>query len=234
MGINTFFSKNHHLKPREKARNLGIESLEDYELLALLLETGTKSENVLELSQRYLKEKGGLSGIFAKNEANLTSFGVKDAKVFRLLAIKEILRRLPYLEKEKMKSADDAFEKTKGEFFAQEKELLLVYLLDRQKNIIATIRYSSYEVSKVDFPVEEILEKAYGTRAKFVLLIHNHPSGSLHPSSKDIEAVTSLCDKLRVLGILLLDSLIVNNEKYYSFRKEHIAPFQLPLPKKKA
>ena len=72
-----------------------MESLSDGELLALLFETGSLGENVLELCERYLKEKGGLRGIFLSESANLESYGVKDAKIYRILAVREILKRVP-------------------------------------------------------------------------------------------------------------------------------------------
>lgn len=224
MGVDAFFPKSHHLKPREKARNLGIEALEDYELLALLLETGTRHEDVLELSQRYLKEKGGLSGIFLKNEGSLVSYGVKDAKVYRLLAVKEMLRRLPYCKSDAIVDAKDLFEKTHGEFSNPLEEKLLVLFLDIRKNIIALSRFTSLQRSSVRFSLEAVVERAYGCRASFVALVHNHPSGVSQPSNQDIETCRALSNKLQLLNILLLDALIVTEDSYYSFRENNILP----------
>lgn len=212
-------------KPREKAREIGIENLEDFELLALIFETSTKGDNVLTLSKRYLDEKGGLKGIFLSDETNLKSYGVKDAKVYRLLAIKEIMRRLPLTEGIKIESPSDAFEKTKNLFFGLKDELLTVFFLTKNRCVLRREDFQSFNKNTILFPVNEILKKAIMTNADLVLMLHNHPSNSLNPSTNDINATSHIYKKLMECQILLLDSIIVNEQNYFSFREQKISPF---------
>ena len=208
-----------YLKPREKADNIGIEELEDYELIALLLDTGTKSENVLELSRRYLKEKGGLKGVFLSEYDNLTSYGVKKAKTYRLLAAKEIMRRLPFVKDEKILSAKDAFEKTKSEFLSVDKEMLLTYYLSQDRKILRREKRVSNEQRKVEADSTMIIKNSLNCNCSFVLVIHNHPSGNVNPSIADISLSKDLSSKLQMVGVLLLDSLIVSDKTFLSLRE---------------
>lgn len=206
-------------KPREKASRLGMSSLSDVELLALLLETGDKHENVLELSNRYLKEKGGLSGVFSKEEKELLAFGVKKAKVFRLLAVKEVLVRLPLSKGNKIPDSDTAFEKSKYFFLGRKTESLLVFYLSANKNLIKQESFDFCEISQVYIPIKAIIKEAMKEEANSVILLHNHTSGSLVPSRDDEKNTKEISFKLKGLGILLLDSLIVFENEYASLRK---------------
>ena len=193
-------------KPREKASRLGMSSLSDVELLALLLETGDKHENVLELSNRYLKEKGGLSGVFSKEEKEL-------------LAVKEVLVRLPLSKGNKIPDSDTAFEKSKYFFLGRKTESLLVFYLSANKNLIKQESFNFCEISQVYIPIKAIIKEAMKEEANSVILLHNHTSGSLVPSRDDEKNTKEISFKLKGLGILLLDSLIVFENEYASLRK---------------
>lgn len=85
--------------PREKALQFGIETLSNVELLALVLRTGNKSESVLELSSRLLKEIGGMSELSHVSYASLVSLkGIKQAKAIEILSILEIAKRIKILK----------------------------------------------------------------------------------------------------------------------------------------
>ena len=213
-------------KPREKALHSGLNSLNDGELLALFLDTGSSKENVVQLANRMLFEKGGLKAIFTQN-IDLRTYGVKEGKMFRILACKEVMRRLPYLLYEKIDSPLDAYLRTRNTFLTNAHESAIVIYLDGKKNVICQEVYTVESELFVLVPIEKIVRAALRCEARFVILIHNHPSGVLSPSKEDVELVDQLHLSLMVANIILLDSLIINEETYLSMRNEKIGPFGL-------
>lgn len=209
---------------RKKANDKGIDSLNDYELLALILNVGTKNENVLELSKRYIKEKGGLKNIFL-GEIILNSKGVNESKVYLLLAIRELYKRI-FIEKSVVIDCSIlAYEYTKNLFFGLKNEMTVILYLGRSKDLLMMKKYDlGMEMASL-FPVEKILKEAILLSSHFVIVLHNHPSGCCYPSLNDEEASILLYERLFQLSILLLDSLVITDDGYFSLRDEKIKPF---------
>lgn len=211
-------------KPREKLFLKGANALSDAELLALLLNTGTKDENVVQLAGRMLNEKGGLKGLFL-NDCPLDMKGIKESKISTILACKEILRRLPSKNYDVIDTSEKAYLKCKNVFLGKESEVLVVLYLNRYKEFLYQENFDFCFSSKVIVPENNIYKTAIRLDASFVLLIHNHPSNDLTPSLSDIHFTTQLCRKLSYLQIMLLDSLIIGTNRYFSFRDNQIEPY---------
>jgi DNA repair protein RadC len=207
-------------KPREKADKIGIAALSDAELVALLLDTGNTHENVVEMSNRLLFEKGGLRGLMCLRGEGLVSFGVQKGKIYRLLACQEILKRLPLREEEKIVSATELYEKTKSFFFGAKTESVLLLFLALDKTVLKRSVFALGDESRVFVPLAKVIRDAISCASRFVLIIHNHPSGVLQPSASDIELTDSLTRGLSAVGIRLLDSLISAEGGYFSFREQ--------------
>ena len=80
--------------PRERMLHNGAQALADYELLAILLRTGSKGSNVLEFSRELLRVRGGLVGLFNSRAADLQAVrGLGKAKTAEILAVTELARR---------------------------------------------------------------------------------------------------------------------------------------------
>jgi len=211
--------------PREKAMKDGISTLSDSELLALLLDTGSKKENVVQLASRMLFEKGGLRGIFT-TDVPLETYGVKKAKSHRILAVKEILKRLPLTSYKKILGAQDAFEATKGLFVGKKTEVSVVFFLDKKKNVLFLQSYDLDMPGQALVPIDKIVKDVVRLSATFVLLVHNHPSGKLLPSEADIYVSEKLSKAIGYVGAILLDSIIVNDQDYFSFRRKKLPPYR--------
>lgn len=213
------------LLPREKARKEGISSLKDEELVALRLDFGTKKEDVLTLSKRFLKEKGGLRGIFSSSLGELLSFGVNKAKAFRFLAVSEITKRLMLSKDDLVRDDESAYVRTKPYFYQRKEERIRVIYLDRQKRVIKKDFFESEEESQAYLPISQITREGIRIEASFVLLLHNHPSASLSPSFSDLSGTISLYRSLANANRILLDSLIVTDKEHLSFRRSSLGPF---------
>lgn len=225
MGVKSpYFPGTGQEKPREKALRLGFQSLSDAELVGLLLDTGTPKENVIDLAARLLEEKGGLCGLFLK-DGNIETYGVRKAKACRILAAKEIMRRLPFSQPSlRILNEDTAYELTKNFFLGRSQEWALVLYLGKRKELLQRDAYPGGD-NTVFLPVGKVIQQALLCSARFLLVLHNHPSGNLYPSPKDLETTTSLAVSASTAGLVLLDSLIVSEKDKLSLRRNGMGPF---------
>ncbi len=219
-----FFSGTAILKPREHAKRDGISSLSDAELIALLLNTGNKKENVVSLSQRILSEKGGLRGVFL-NPIPLETKGVKEGKTFRLLAVREIMKRLPLSVSDVVLDSQSAVKKTEYHFLNQKKEIAIILYLGLKKELLLKDVFYDEERKNVKLPLEKIIRHSILSNCKFVILLHNHPSGKLCPSKEDLLLCQSLDRRLALISVVFLDSIIVYEGSFLSMRGEGFLSF---------
>ena len=80
------------------------------------------------------------------------------------------------------------------------------------------------DTAEIELPIKEAIAQAVRLKARWVVLCHNHPSGSALPSRQDIEATAELARGLYVVGIELLDHIIVTETEYLSLRQRSELP----------
>jgi len=207
--------------PRERLIKHGADVLANYELLAIILNTGTKEENVLELSKR-IDNKYSLKNLCSQSVSSLTKeLGIGNAKACKILAISELSRRLnlPSNESTFIKSAKDVFELLSPKISHLKKEnLLAIYLSSRRKVIkISTIFVGSLNESLIH--PREIFKIALEENASAIILAHNHPSGDPTPSESDLKSTKELRLAGEVMGIEVLDHIIIGEGNYWSLRE---------------
>lgn len=205
--------------PREKIIEDGSSSLSDDELLAIMLSSGTKDENVFDMSKRLIKDYG-FSNLMRMNYSELSKIsGIKTAKASKLLAVFEIARRVMKEESEAktLQDAKSLFEYVYPMYYGLTKEVMTLILVDSKLKIIGQKKYSNDSYNEIKVPLKEIMKDIITMDAFGIFLIHNHPAGTLEPSLADIQYTMSLGNTLSSIDILLLDHLIIANDKYYSF-----------------
>ncbi|MFA5319864.1 MAG: DNA repair protein RadC [Candidatus Omnitrophota bacterium] len=214
-------------RPREKLSRYGQERLSDTELLAVILRTGRKGENVLALASRLLK-KNGLPGLAQLNLQQLKNMsGIGQVKACGLLACFELGRRIfsgKKTELRQMLSPGDVFESLKDIRESRKEHFVVFYLDSRNQQIRREIVSVGTINSSLVHP-REVFEGAVKYLATNVIVAHNHPSGELRASEKDIAVTQRLRDSGSLLGIELLDHIIVSKEGYISLREENICSF---------
>lgn len=211
--------------PREKAMCYGIETLSNVELLALILRTGHKEENVLQLAQRVLVEIGGMKHFNDINYASLIQIkGIKKAKAIELLSVLELSKRIQNSTYEGI-SLDDPiniyhYMKSKMMFLNQEHFVILC--LDTKCRLIKekTLFIGTTNMSLVT--AKEIFKEAIAVNSTFVVMIHNHPSGDSMPSDADIDLTFNIKQLGDMMGIKILDHIIIGKKQFYSFELEKI------------
>jgi len=214
-------------RPREKLVRYGLDRLSDAELLAVILQTGKKGENVLEFSSRILR-KNELTKLAQLNLEQLEAIsGMGHAKACGLLACIELGRRIFTGKKTELKQMlypEDVFNSLKDIRESRKEHFVVFYLDSRNQEIKREIVSIGTINSSIVHP-REVFEGAVKHLASNVLVAHNHPSGELKASEKDIAVTERLRDSGTLLGIALLDHIIVTKDGYISLREENICNF---------
>ncbi|AUW96602.1 RadC family protein [Streptococcus pluranimalium] len=212
------------LLPRERLVQLGAEKLSNQELLAIVLRTGTKKEPVMALSQSILSELDSLAELHDLSLQELQEIhGIGQAKSTELKAMLELAKRIQASEKkrsERMTGSQQVARKMMIEIGREKQEHLVVLYLDTQNRIIEQRTIFIGTVRRSVAEPREILYYACKNMATSMILVHNHPSGTVEPSENDLrftEKLKRCCDDM---GMILLDHLIIGQKDYFSFREE--------------
>lgn len=208
-------------RPREKLIRFGAKVLSNSELLAIILRTGRRKENAINLSMRLLKENN-LREISILNINSLKRIkGIGTAKACQIVSCFELGRRLSSFKEEKrfvVKDSKKIAEILMPEMQFLEKEHFKVVFLDSRLRIIKeeTVFIGSLN-SSVIHP-REIFKAALRENAAAVVFVHNHPSMDPEPSDEDILVTKELVEAGELLGIKVVDHIIIGGKEFFSFK----------------
>ncbi|WP_309137658.1 DNA repair protein RadC [Rossellomorea sp. SC111] len=211
-------------RPRERMIQSGAASLSNQELLAILLRTGTKSESVLQLSNRLLNQFDGLNLLKDASLEEITKTkGIGLAKAVQIMAAVEFGRRISNLafdDRYSIRSPEDGANYVMNDmrFLAQEHFVCLYLNTKNQVLHKQTIFIGSLNASIVH--PREVFKEAFRRSAASIICIHNHPSGDPTPSREDIEVTKRLVECGRIIGIDVLDHLIIGEKKFISLKEK--------------
>ena len=209
------------VQPREKAKLLGIENLNNIELLAIIIGSGTKNNNSINIATEIISQLGGLNGLI---NSPLSSFsrikGIGFQRSLKLKAVVELSKRLYELHfNDAIILKDNTFDQFVKETLSIEKEFLCVISLNRQNKLINKYVVEG-EVEHTNVLIDEVLKHLVASKASKYIILHNHPSGNARPSKEDLEITNVLIRKTKVLNIELLDNIIHCKKRRFSF-KDH-------------
>ncbi len=210
-------------QPREKLFRYGVGKLETYELIAVLLGTGTRNNNVIKIAKRVSNLIN--EGVENISIEKLTSIkGVGNVKACELIAGIELGKRI--LKKEEgivVLSPQDVWNAV-GEIRNSMKENFMIFFLNVHSKEIKRELISMGILDASLVHPREIFEPALKCHAAQILLVHNHPSGSLEPSPADIAITKKIYDAGELIGIKLIDHVIVTKDSWYSFKEDGLTP----------
>ena len=214
------------LRPRERLEYVGAGALSVVELLAILLRTGGRGENVIRQSERLLTEFNGLSGLARASFEELTmTYGVGKAKVTQIKAAIELGRRLLLAapqERDKIQSPTDVANLLMLEMGMLEREQVRVVLLDTKNQVQRTPVVYSGSLNAAVIRVGEIFTEAVRANSASLIVVHNHPSGDPTPSPEDVQVTKQIVAAGKLLQIDVLDHLIVTRTKYVSLKERRL------------
>lgn len=200
--------------------------MSDAELLAVLIRTGTRGENALELSERILYhagEKGILSIHQFSRERLMRIKGVGRVKAIQISCISELAKRLAKTSAQELLSFQnpDSIAKYYMEDLRHEKqEHMKLLMLNSKAKLLGETNISKGTVNASLITPRELFIEALQKNAVSIIIMHNHPSGDPTPSREDQLTTRRIQEAGALIGIDLLDHIIIGNNCYISFRKE--------------
>lgn len=214
--------------PYERFAKFGCKALSDEELLAVILRTGTKNENVLSVSRSLLNHKkvsnSGLCGLLNLSFEDLKTIkGIGDVKAATLSCIFEIAFRMGKEEafnKLNFSDASSVAAYYRPDMALLKREQLTAVFLDTKLNFIKDEVISVGTVNKSLMDPREIFTLALLNESVQLILLHNHPSGDVTPSRDDILATKREKQCGELLAVRLVDHIIIGGNGYFSL-KEH-------------
>lgn len=210
------------LRPRERLAAKGPRSLADEELLAILLRTGMRGENAVEVARRLITECGSLEAMAAMSVAELARHrGVGTVKATQVKAALELARRLQSLPTMprglRMSNSRVMFETVRRRFVGERQEEFVVLLLNTKFEIVREVGLTRGLVNQVPIHPREAFNEAVRDNASAVAFAHNHPSGDPTPSAEDDAITARLVRAGEIVGITVKDHIIVAGDVYYSY-----------------
>ena len=211
-------------RPREKLIEKGPENLKDEELLAILLRTGTKEKNVLELAKEVLRKFSKKKILRLKYEDLIKIKGIDSAKAGTILAAVELVKRALKIGEETLPKIESIRDVVSQFSYLREKErehLAALYLNARNEVIFKKHLFVGTLDANIAHP-REVFKYALTQNAASIILVHNHPSGDPEPSKADLEITKRILEAGKIMGIDVLDHIIISKTKIFSFKEKKL------------
>jgi len=212
-------------RPREKLLLQGRRQLTDAELIAILIGSGNKSETAVDLSKRILKScQHDLNQLAQLGIKELSKFkGIGEAKAITIIAALELGRRRKdtgFADVKKVSSSVDVHRVIKADLADLPHEEFWVILLNRANVVVGKYFLSKGGQAGTVVDPKMVFKIALEHGAASVVLVHNHPSGSLKPSGADVGITKKLMELGKMMEIAVHDHLIIYNDTFLSLADE--------------
>ncbi len=208
-------------RPREKLAGSGPSAMKDEELLAIMLRTGYKGKNVLELARDILRKYDGDKLLNAGFNKLSGIKGIGPSKAAEIVAAFELAKRMV------VKNSDEVVIRTPEDIYkyvpeirkAKKEKLLVIYLTTRN----AVIKRETVSIGSLNANIvhpREVFGPALSHHAASIILVHNHPSGDATASEEDVEITRRIIESGKIMGIDVLDHVIVCEHSFKSMKEE--------------
>lgn len=212
-------------RPREKLMEKGEEALSKAELLAILIGSGTTEKSAVELMQEVMTVcDNRFSRLSQMSVEELTKFkGIGKAKAITIKAAAEIARRRSQEFVDDIQKVDNAgvvYDIMCPIMRDLDHEEFWALLINNNARLIKKTRLSIGGITSTAVDIRLLLKEALMVNATQIIVCHNHPSGSLRPSSDDVLLTEKIKTATNAVCIRLMDHVIITDGKYYSFLNE--------------
>ena len=216
--------------PYEKFLALGPKALTEEELIAIILRTGTKNTPALKLAEEILSKASskeeGLNGLHHLSVQELMEIpGIGEVKAVKIKCMAEMAIRMARHKaaaKLKFDAPETVADYYMEEMRHQEKEKILLLLLDNRLQLIEEYMISLGTVNASLLSTRDVFVKALTCRASSFMLLHNHPSGDPAPSRNDIQITQKMKEAGELMDMPLIDHIILGNGTFISLKKEDL------------
>jgi len=212
-------------RPREKLSTQGRRALTDAELIAILIGSGSRTETAVELSKRILHHyDNDLNKLGKASISELSRFkGIGEAKAISIIAALEVGRRRNDTEEkipDVITYSRDTYNIMRRHLIDLNHEEFWIVLMAQSNKVVAKELISRGGVNATIADPKIIFNLALQHNATSIILVHNHPSGSLKPSQQDINLTKKIAAAGKLLDINVYDHIIITNQEYVSLADE--------------
>ncbi|HAL86947.1 MAG TPA: DNA repair protein RadC [Deferribacteraceae bacterium] len=215
--------KGHRQRLKEKFRS-GPPALHDYEIMELLLSYIIPRRDVKALAKNIIDKTESLRKVFKTDLTTISGAGEEVQLFFNIM--REFYVRMEHanlkFEPLVLDSGNIIFKFLRMLIGISEKESFVSLFVDKNKRLISYEVVSSGTVDRTAVYPREIAELALRRKASYVIIAHNHPSGSLIPSEEDIHITERISKALETLDIKLLDHIIVTDTSFLSMKAQKL------------
>lgn len=208
-------------RPRERLLKDGVSALSSSELLAIILQKGTKKENVIDMCNRLISAYGlnKLSDLSLQELQEIE--GIGPAKAMQIIALFELNKRCSLANNnvKSINSAKDVFKLLHERFKNEKQEMFIALYLDVRNHLLKEEIITKGVLDASIIHPREVFRGAIKEGAKSVIIAHNHPSGDSSPSNEDIVITERLIKAGEVINIKLLDHIIIGKDSFWSYSK---------------
>lgn len=215
--------------PYERFLKMGPESLSDRELLAIILRTGSKGENALELAGHILELTGAEMGLLGLHHIDIRQLesikGIGTVKAVKIKCMAEISNRISMARAKSnicFQSPDTVAEYYMERLRHKEKEHALFLYLDTKGHLIREVCMTIGSAKESIVCVRDVMRKALMVNATSFIMLHNHPSGDCAPSSEDKLITQKLFKASVIMDMDFLDHIIIGDKAYISFKEQKL------------
>ncbi|MEV0623947.1 DNA repair protein RadC [Nonomuraea sp. NPDC050404] len=203
-------------RPRERLMSVGAPALADRELLAVLLGSGFHGASALDLATQVIEHCGGLDALSRSGPHRLLTLrGIGPAKAARVAAAFHLVRRAEaWPERERITSTSDLANACAPLLLERTHERLVMVVCDTGGRILKRAALTEGGSDHTVIPIREVITEVLIAGGAMFGLAHNHPGGSLEPSSEDLEATARLLEAAETVGVRFLDHLIIAGKSW--------------------
>jgi len=221
MGLKASSSAGHRQRLRDRFFQNGLESFQDYEVLELLLTLTTPRKDMKPQAKELIRRFGSLAAVLeAPVSVLLQVKGIGAINIFALKLSHAIGRRYLFEQaqgKDYLRSSRTVKDYLTHNLRERNREIFMVIFLNGQNQVIKMEELFTGSLTTSAIYPREVVQKVLDYDAASVILVHNHPSGSLTPSNSDRAVTKKLQTALAAIDVEILDHLIVGGNEFFSF-----------------
>jgi len=207
-------------RPREKLLGRGPEALSDAELLAIVLRSGDRDANAVDLARQLIARLGSFRSLAERSVAELCTIkGIGLAKAAQIVALLEIAKRYgehEFKPGQTFLTSRDIYAHFRERLASERHEHFYAVLLDNKHRKIKEITVSHGSLTQSIVHPRDVFLPVVRESAAAVIFVHNHPSGDPTPSHEDLAITRRLREVGELVGVRVLDHIVIGRGSYVS------------------
>ncbi|MCQ2772716.1 MAG: hypothetical protein MJ238_05545, partial [Bacilli bacterium] len=209
-------------RPREKAKRKGIRNLTNQELLAIIIGSGTRGISALDIGDKMIQTFHTLRNMSGLGMEQFEEFeGISSVRAQKFEAIFELQRRcLEEKRSETYENSENLYNLYKDRVHLLNDEEIIAIFYSPKFQFQKEINITQFGTLKVGVNIRHLIKTMFQLGSKYLVIMHNHLGDNKEPSQNDLMATMKISKRLSDLGLCLLDSMVVSESGYYSFKEE--------------